>query len=180
MLLSPVPDPSALNDLDPSDSTLDSPPCPLMPMHWSGGSVGPSGQCFSSSVVSAGSSDSGDKFLVPVSSPGWPHDALCVLALVAVLGWWRCMPGPLQAPGFTVLGCSHGSALLPLPSCVPLCWLHAACRCTHMPSLVPTFASCLGAVSMLAAPLAPVSGCSHALWGFFFCRTELTPEVNHP
>ena len=128
-------------------------PRPLVPLRWSRGSVGPSGQCFSSSIMSAGSSDDGGEFLVSASLPGWLRDALRVLAAV---GWWRCMPGPLRAPGFAVSGCSCGSASPLPPSRVPLHCLRAPRCCARTPSLAPAFVSHLGAVCVLAGVVGSV------------------------
>ena len=88
-------------------------------------------------------------FIMPASSPEWLCNTLCALALVVMLGWWRCMPRPLRAPGLAASGHSHGSTSLLPPSHTPLHYLRGSRRCARMLSPVPAFALHRGAVFML-------------------------------
>ena len=75
---------------------------------------------------------------------------LHALVLVVMLGWWRCVPGPLRAPGLAASGHPHGSASLPLPSRAPLHRLRGPCHCAHMLSPTPTFVLRRGAAFVLS------------------------------
>ena len=163
---------TALDALDTLISTHSWLLHPLAPSGLLGGSVGASGRCLSSPITSAGSSDGLCGFVVLASSPEWPHNTLHALMLVVMLGWWRCVPGPLQAPGLAALGRSRGSASPPLPSCAPLHRLCGPRRCPRMLSPAPAFASCHGAAFVL---LWWGSMCN-ALGAFVFCWSSLVPS----